>query len=275
MTVIEHLQELRRVLIVSLIATMILAVASYYYSQQAMAILLAPVTNLGYKMIFTNVTEAFFTRIKLSLFLGFLAALPVILWQLWGFVMPALEKRGKIYFTLFTILSLLCFAGGILFGFFVVYPSGVKFLLQFGGMEFIPMLTIGKYVSFTIWLLLPFGLIFEFPLASFFLAQMGFLSYRFLRRNNKYAILLIVVAAAILTPTPDNVTCLLMAGQMYLLYLFSAGLVRLVERARLRKERRNSPGSFLVPKQSSDNEKRNQFPGPRLQYQWLPFWYTF
>lgn len=240
MTVIEHLQELRRVLIVSLIAIMVLAVASYYYSQQAMAILLAPVTDLGYKMVFTNVAEAFLTRIKLSLFLGFLAALPVILWQLWGFVMPALEKREKIYFTLFTILSLIFFAGGILFGFLVVYPSGVKFLLQFGGMEFIPMLTIGQYVSFTIWFLLPFGLIFEFPLASFFLAQMGFLSYRFLRRNDKYVILLIVVAAAILTPTPDAVTCLLMAGPMYLLYLFSAGLVWLVERARLRKERREA-----------------------------------
>lgn len=238
MPLIEHLQELRRVLIVSVVSIVVLSVASYYYTQQVMEILLAPVTGLGHKMVFTNVTEAFFTRIKLSLLLGFLAALPVILWQLWGFIIPALEKKEKIYFTLFTILSLFCFIGGILFGLFVVYPNAVKFLLLFGGLEFIPMLTIGKYISFTVWFLLPFGLIFELPLASLFLAQIGFLSYRFLKKKNKYAIFLIVILAAIFTPTPDAITCLLMAGPMYLLYLVSVGLVWLVERIRLRKESR-------------------------------------
>lgn len=238
MSLIKHFEELRRVLIVSTVAMLVLAIGSYYYTQQVMEILLVPVTSLGHKMVFTNVTEAFFTRIKLSLLLGFLAALPVILWQLWGFIIPALEKKERIYFTIFTVFSLLFFVGGILFGFFVVYPSGVKFLLQFGGMDFEPMLTIGKYISFTIWFLLPFGLIFELPLASLFLAQMGFLSYGFLKKKNKYAILIIVILAAVLTPTPDAITCLLMVVPMYLLYLVSVGLVWLVERSRLRKERR-------------------------------------
>lgn len=240
MPLIGHLQELRRVLIISVVTILLLAVASFYYTQHAMEIILAPVTGLGYKMVFTNVTEALFTRIKLSLFLGFLGALPVILWQVWSFIIPALEKKERIYFTLFTIISLICFTGGILFGLLVVYPSSVKFLLQFGGMEFVPMLTIGKYISFTIWFLLPFGLIFELPLASLFLARMGLISSRFLKKKNKYAILIIVALAALLTPTPDAITCLLMAGPMYLLYLVSVGLVWLVERLRLRKERREA-----------------------------------
>lgn len=237
MTVLEHLQELRRVLIVSIATTVVLACVAYYFSDQILAVLLQPVTNLGHRVVFTAVTEAFFTKLKLSLFLGFFAALPVILWQVWSFIMPALKRNEKPLFTAFVFVSYICFMGGVTFAFFGVYRLGVSFLLRFAGPELLPMLTIGKYISFTLWFLLPFGLIFELPLASFFLAKLGIVSYRFLARNRKYAFLAVILLAAALTPTPDVLTCLLMAGPMYFLFEVSIWIVRLVEKGKERRAR--------------------------------------
>jgi len=236
MSVMEHLEELRRVLIVSIVSTTILAVAAYFFCDRILAVLLEPLTELGQKVFFTGVTEAIFVKIKLSFFIGFLAALPVILWQLWSFIIPALKRNERVYFTLFVLLSFISFIGGVAFGFFGVYRLGITFLLQFAGTELAPMLTIDKYISFTIAFLLPFGVVFEFPLISFFLAKLELVTYSFLARNRRYAILAIIVLAAVLTPTPDIITCLIVSGPMYLLYEISALVVRVVERRIARKK---------------------------------------
>ncbi|BAF59891.1 Sec-independent protein secretion pathway component TatC [Pelotomaculum thermopropionicum SI] len=238
MSIIEHLEELRRVLIISILGTFVLAVAAYFYIDKILAVLLEPLTSSGNKIIFTGVTEAFFVKIKLSVFIGFLAALPVILWQVWSFIIPALKKNERFYFTLFVVLSFICFIGGIVFSFFGVYRLGVMFMLRFAGPELVPMLTIDKYISFTITFLLPFGLVFELPLISFILARLELINYRFLAKNRRYALLIIVVAAAVLTPTPDVITCLIVSGPMYLLYEASAWIVRIVERGTARRKRR-------------------------------------
>lgn len=237
MTVLQHLEELRRVIIVSILATVVLAGVAYYFCDRLLALLLQPVTSLGHKIVFTSITEAFLTKIKFSLFVGFFAALPVILWQVWSFIMPALKKNEKPYFTAFVFLSYFCFVGGVAFAFFAVYRLAVSFLLQFAGPELIPMLTIGRYISFTLWFLLPFGLIFELPLASFFLAKLGIVSHGFLAKNRKYAFLVVIVLAAALTPTPDLLTCVLMAGPMYSLFELSIWIVRLVEKGKERRAR--------------------------------------
>jgi len=237
MTVLEHLGELRRVLIVSIAATVILAGVAYYFCDRLLTVLLEPVTSLGHRIVFTTLTEAFFTKIKFSLFLGFFAALPVILWQVWSFIMPALKKNEKPYFTAFVFISYISFVGGVAFAFFGVYRFAISFLLQFAGSELVPMLTIGRYVSFTIWFLLPFGLIFELPLASFFLAKLGIVTHRFLAKSRKYAFLIVIVLAAALTPTPDLLTCLLMAGPMYLLFELSIWITRIVEKGKERRAR--------------------------------------
>lgn len=236
MPVMEHLDELRRVLIVSLVATTVLAVAAYFFSDRVLAFLLDPLTKLGHRVIFTGVTEAFFVKIKVSFFAGFLAALPIILWQIWSFIMPALRKKEKAYFTLSVIISFICFWGGIVFGFFGVYSYGITFLLRFAGPELFPMLTIDKYISFTIAFLLPFGIIFEMPLITFFLAKLELISYKFLARHRRYAFLAIVVVAAVITPTPDMITCLLVSGPLYFLYEISIWIVRLVERGIARRK---------------------------------------
>lgn len=238
MSVIEHLEDLRRVLIISIISTTVLAVVAYFFSDQILAALMEPLTKLGQKVVFTGITEAVFVKIKLSFFAGFLAALPIILWQIWSFIIPALKKKERLSFSFFVLISFLCFVGGVAFGFFGVYRYGVTFLLQFAGPTLTPMLTIDKYISFTISFLLPFGIIFEFPLVSYFLAKLELVTYAFFARNRRYAILAVVVISAVITPTPDIITCLIVSGPMYLLFEASVLVVRIVERGIARRKRR-------------------------------------
>lgn len=238
MSILEHFEELRRMMIISIAATAVLSIVAYLFSDELLRVLLSPVTDAGYKPVVTTVTEAFMTKIKLSVFAGFSGALPVILWQVWGFVAPALEKTERRYFVVFVFGSFLLFAGGMAFGFFGIYKYGVAFFLKFAGPELVPMLTIGKYISFTIYFLLPFGFIFELPLVSFLLAQLGLISSTFLSKHRRHAFLGTVVLAAAITPTPDAITCLLMAGPMYGLYEISVLIVRLTERAAARRKAR-------------------------------------
>lgn len=238
MSVVDHLEELRRGIIISLAATFVMAIACLAFADRILLIILEPVTRTGNEMVYIHVTEALMTKIGISFFLGFLAALPIILWQFWSFMVPALRKMERVYFTLFIVVSYVMFIAGILFGFFAVYGLGIKFLLEFGGPELMPMISIGKYVSFTLTFLMPFGLVFELPLAAFFLAQLGFLSYKFMVKSRKYALLISVVISAAIVPTPDMITPLLMASPMYFLYEFSAQLVRIIEWRKRRKAKK-------------------------------------
>lgn len=238
MPVMEHMEELRRVFIVSIIATIALAIVAYFFIDQILAFLMEPLTRLEQKVSFLGVTEPIFVKLKLSFFTGFLAALPIILWQIWSFVVPALKKNERIAFTTFVLISFLCFIGGVAFGFLGVFRYGVTFLLQFAGPTLAPMLTIDKYISFTISFLLPFGIIFELPLMSYFLARLELISYAFFAKNRRYAILASVVIAAVITPTPDIITCLIVSGPMYLLFEFSVLVVRITERRVARRKKR-------------------------------------
>ncbi len=235
-SVMQHLEELRRAIIISVLSTFITAGVCWFISDPVLRILLEPITNKGYDVIFIGVTEAIMTKIKLAFFLGFLVSLPVTLWQFWGFIIPALRKIERIYFTFFVLSSFLLFMGGVAFGFMVVFRMCVNFLLNYGGSELIPMLTIGKYVSFTLNFLLPFGLVFELPLASFFLAKLGVISYRAMVKARKIAILASVVIASALVASPDIFSVMLMAAPLYLLYEISATIVRVVEWLARRKQ---------------------------------------
>lgn len=238
MPVMEHLEELRRVLVVSTIATIVLAIAAFFFIDQILAILMEPLTRIEQQVNFLGITEPIFVKLKLSFFTGFLAALPIILWQIWSFVVPALKKNERVAFTSFVLVSFFCFIGGVAFAFFGVFRYGVNFLLQFAGPTLSPMLTIDKYISFTISFLLPFGIVFELPLVSYFLARLELVSYAFFAKNRRYAILASVVIAAVITPTPDIITCLIVSGPMYLLFEFSVFVVRITERRVARRKKR-------------------------------------
>lgn len=240
---IKYLDELRSVIIVSLVTTVLAAFVFYFFSEQALNRITEPVTSLGYEFVVLGVTEAIITRLKLSLLLGFLAALPVILWQIARFILPALRGKEKRYFVTFLVVAFFMFIGGISFAFFGVYRVGVGFLLRFAGPELEPMLTISNYVSFTVRFCLPFGIVFEFPLVTFFLTKLGMISYAGMLRARKYAALFSIVVAALLTPTPDIFTCLVMAGPIYILYEVSVTVARLVERGKERARQKAAAGA--------------------------------
>ncbi|MBM9605876.1 twin-arginine translocase subunit TatC [Desulfopila inferna] len=148
-------------------------------------------------------------------------ASPVIFWQIWRFIAPGLFKHEKKVLIPFTILSTLCFLGGSAFGYFVVFPPAFKFLVGYNNEYLTSLPAVGEYFSLSLRLLIAFGVIFEIPILMVFLAKIGVIDVAFLNRNRKYAFLINFVIAAILTPTPDVVNQLMMAGPLIVLYEIS------------------------------------------------------
>ncbi len=232
MTLIEHLTELRARLIRSLLAIALGFIITYSFSLKIFEVLKKPVGNL----VFLSPTEAFFTRLKVSFFAGFLLALPYILWETWGFVSIALKKHEKKYTILFVVFALIFFILGGSFGFFVILPLGLRFLLGYGLPGVSPMLSVGKYTSFVIAVILVFGTVFEMPLFFLFLAKLGIITPRFMSKNRPYIVLIIFILAALLTP-PDVVTQVLLALPMLVLYEISLILVKMVVRKKEERQK--------------------------------------
>lgn len=202
---------------------------SYAFIKQIVEILLRPLLQAlptGSSLIFTNVPEAFFTYLKAALLAGVFFSSPFILYQIWAFVSPGLYEREKKYVLPYIFVSSFFFMGGAIFCYFVVFPIIFRFFLSFAS-EFIrPLPAIREYLSFTIKLLLAFGLLFQWPPMILFLARMGVVSPNTLSQNRKYAILAIFVVAAILTP-PDLVSQLLLAGPLLLIYEISIWMAKI------------------------------------------------
>ncbi|MFB0507672.1 MAG: twin-arginine translocase subunit TatC [Thermodesulfobacteriota bacterium] len=220
-----HLEELRNRLIQCLIAIGIGFVGSYFFKEKLFQILVRPLLKaMGEEgtLIFTGVTEPFFVYLKVSLVAGIFFTAPVILFEVWAFIAPGLYSHEKKYVVPFVFFSSILFLLGTLFGYYIVCPYGFKFLLGFAGYNIQPMLAIKEYFSFSTKLLLAFGFVFELPLFIVFLSKAGIVSPQTLSRQRKYAILLIFVIAAILTP-PDVATQIMMAGP--LIGLFEIGII--------------------------------------------------
>ncbi|MBW1667600.1 MAG: twin-arginine translocase subunit TatC [Deltaproteobacteria bacterium] len=233
-----HLEELRSRLIACAIAVGIGFGISYVFSKKLFLILILPLkANMpaGDKLIFTNLPEMFFTYLKTAFIAGILLSSPFIFYEIWMFIAPGLYQKERKFLIPFVVFSSILFVGGALFGYFVVFPFGFKFFLSFAN-EYIQALpSVKQYFSFAIKLLLAFGVVFELPVVAFFLAKMGLVTSKFLKRQRKFAILLIFVTAAILTP-PDMVTQLMMAGPLLLLYEISIYVAKIAERKKAPKE---------------------------------------
>lgn len=216
----SHLAELRTRLISSFIAVGIGFLVSYAYVEQIFEFLMAPMIQAmpaGSTLVFTNLTEGFFTYFKLALTSGICLASPIILYQLWRFIAPGLLEHEKRYALPFAISVTSFFLLGTAFCYYVVFPSIFRFLMSFSSDILRPMPSIKEYLSFSTKLLLTFGLIFEFPPIVFFLAKVGVLKGSWLVRQRRYAIVLIFVISAVITP-PDVVSQILMALPMMALY---------------------------------------------------------
>ncbi len=214
-----HLEELRSRLIKSAVAVAVGFAACYGFKEQLFEILTRPLIQVmpdGGRLIFTGLPEAFFTYLKIALIAGVILASPVLFYQFWMFVAPGLYKKERRLLGPVILVTSFFFIGGALFGYFVVFPFGFKFLLGFGS-DFIRTLpSMQEYLNFSAKLLFIFGLLFEMPVVMVFLARLGIISVVFLQRNRKYAILLAFILAAFLTP--DVVSMILMAIPLMVLY---------------------------------------------------------
>jgi sec-independent protein translocase protein TatC len=221
MPLTSHLEELRKRLIRSLIAVAITFPIAYYFKEWLFKIITRPLMKAlpeNSHMIYTGLPEAFFNYLKISFFAGLILASPYILFQVWRFISPGLYKSERKYVGPFVVLSTLLFTGGVLFCYFLVLPPAFKFFIEFSTDFLKPMVSLKEYLSLALKLLLAFGIVFEIPVFIFFLSRVGVVNARMLASKRKYAILIIFVVAAILTPTPDAFTQLLMAGPMIILY---------------------------------------------------------
>ncbi len=224
----SHLEELRKRLITCLITVGVGFVLSYGFSSQLFILLVKPLKDVlpeGDTLIFTNLPEMFFVYIKIALLAGALLASPVIFYQMWRFVAPGLYPNEKKHVVPFVISSTMLFMGGAVFGYAVVFPFGFKFFVSLGSGYAKALPAVNQYFSFSVKLLLAFGVIFELPIVILFLSKIGVVNYKSLRKRRKYAVLLIFVGAAILTP-PDVITQLMMAGPLLLLFEVSIILAK-------------------------------------------------
>ena len=185
----------------------------------------------GDRVIFTNLPEMFFTYIKTAFVGGIVLSSPFIFHQLWLFIAPGLYQHEKRYLIPFVLSSSLLFLAGTLFAYFVVFPFGFKFFLGFANDYIQALPSVKQYFSFSIKLLLAFGLIFQLPVVVFFISKMGLLGPDTLKKNRKYALLLIFVIAAILTP-PDVITQFMMAGPLLILYEISIWVSAIASRGK-------------------------------------------
>jgi sec-independent protein translocase protein TatC len=226
-----HLQELRKRLILSFIAIGIGFFVCYALKEYLFNILSSPLINpkvmpSGGSLIFTSVSEAFFTYMKVAFIAGLMLTSPFILYQIWAFVAPGLYQKEKRYVVPFVLGGSLFFIMGILFGYFIAMPTIFKFLLGYATDFIKPMPSMKEYLSFSIKFLLVFGLVFEFPVVLVLLAKIGVINAKMLARQRKYAILLIFIFAAVMTP-PDIISQVIMALPLIGLYELSILLSKL------------------------------------------------
>ncbi len=225
-----HLRELRKRLIISIIALAAGFAISYVFSERLYGILvhpLMPAMPKGSEFVaFTGVVEPFFVYIKVAFLGGAALASPVILYETWAFVAPGLYEKEKRWFLAVVLFSSLLFICGLLFAYFVVFPFAFKFLLSYAGPRLRPFISMNSYFSLVTRLLIAFGLVYQLPLAMLVLARTGIVTAGRFLSWWRYAVIIIVIVAAVLTPTPDAFNQMLMAGPLLVLYFLGIVLAK-------------------------------------------------
>lgn len=221
MSLVEHLNELRRRLSFSLVALFVGFLVCWSFAKPIFAWLSRPLTQFlaeGDRLAFTGLVDPFMLYIKVAALAGVFLASPVVLHQLWLFIAPALYRHERRVAVPFLLATTVFFVGGGYFGYAVAFPMICKFLLGMGS-EFKQVITINEYFALSSKVILGLGLVFELPVLIGFLARMGVVTHRFLLRHFRWAVLAIFIIAAIITPTPDIPTQTVFAVPMIGLYL--------------------------------------------------------
>jgi sec-independent protein translocase protein TatC len=228
MSFTEHLEELRWCLLKSLCALAIASTICYLFSELIFGFVVAPLRQTlhpGQNLIGTGITEAFFFEIKIALAAGLLFSCPFIFYQIWHFVAPGLSGGERKLVLPFVLCATLFFLGGAYFCYRIVLPVAFQYFIeQYDTKGVTPAIRIGEYFTFFFRMVLAFGTTFELPVFTFFLVRLGIWDYRLMLRSFRYAIVVIFVIAAILTPTPDIINQSLLALPMLALYVLSIGV---------------------------------------------------
>ena len=240
LSLFQHLSELRRRVVISVLALLVGSAVSFAFFRQLIELLVRPArdleTGIGGQLVYTEVTELLTTSFKVSFVAGFMLAFPIILYQVVMFVAPGLTPKERRYLLGFLPGALLAFAAGVAFGYFILTPPALHFLLTFGGDVAVPMIRVSNIINLMIRLLFWMGLAFETPLVMYLLAQLGIVNARKLARFRRYWVVVAFILAAIITPTFDPVNQALVAAPLLVLYELGILLARLAGRSRRSSE---------------------------------------
>ncbi len=225
MSLIEHLTELRRRVVISVIAIAIAAIVAWIFYRQILDFLLDPYCKLniesgfeeGCRLLATSPLEPFSVRLTVSGYTGIAFAMPVVLWQVWRFIAPGLYKHERRSGLVFVVASFLLFALGAALAYWSL-PRALEFLVDVGGPDFINLYQPSQYIGFVVKMMIGFGIGFEFPIILIFLQLLGIVDNAMLRAGRRFAIVGIVALVAVLTPSGDPITLLVLSGPMYFFY---------------------------------------------------------
>jgi sec-independent protein translocase protein TatC len=242
---LDHLEELRKRLVYSIVAVIAGTGICWGYRVRIYGVMQRPIMDalhahkLAEKLVYLNPTDPFNMYLKISVLAGLFLTSPFVLYQVWMFISPGLYRQEKRYVVPFMVSTITLFSLGGYFGYRIAYPRALDFFIGFSG-QFEPMITVGEYTQLFLSIVLGMGLIFEMPILVFFLAFMGIMTPSFMIKNFRYAILVIFILAAIVTPTPDIVNMCVFAAPMLGLYALSIGVAWLVhpKQRNARKEKR-------------------------------------
>lgn len=224
MSLVDHLQEFRKRLLIAIVAVVVGSTISYFYASELVQYITAPAGKLYYM----SPAEAFFTYLRVSFFTGFLLALPIVLYQIWAFILPALSNKERMASFILVPSSVVLFFLGLAFSYTLVLPAGIRFFMGFATDNLQPMLSLGQYLSFVISFLLPFGFIFELPLFIIVMAKLGIISSEFLTSKRKHLWVLSFVVGAIISPTPDVFSQTMVAVPILVMYEASRLIVKYI-----------------------------------------------
>jgi sec-independent protein translocase protein TatC len=230
---LDHLEELRRRIVYSIAAVALGFFACWWKVEKIYDIMQRPIMDalrnngMSEKLVYLNPTEPFNLYLKIAALAGLFLTSPFVLYQLWMFISPGLYRNEKRYVVPFMVSTIALFSAGGYFGFKIVYPAALNFLISFGK-QFQPMITIKEYTELFLSIILGMGLIFEMPILVFFLALMGIVTAGWMWKNFRYSILIIFIVAAIVTPTTDILNMCIFAAPMIALYALSIGIAYLV-----------------------------------------------
>jgi sec-independent protein translocase protein TatC len=245
MSLLQHLEELRKRIIISVLAIIGCFLACWWKADVIFAYMQRPIMkaltahHMDTQLVYTAPTEPFNLYMKVGLVAGIFVASPIVLYQVWLFIAPGLFRNEKRYVLPFMSSTIALFLAGGIFGYIMVYPAALDFLIGYG-QQFKPMITITEYTDLFLTIIVGLGVVFEMPILIFFLALMGIVDAGWLWRNLRYSILIIFIIAAIVTPTTDILNMCIFAAPMIVLYLFSIGVAWLVHPKRRKEREANS-----------------------------------